>query len=667
MGRFGTRALAAAAWTALALGAQADPIPAGRAVLDVQDPAVLRRLEGQGFSLGAVLGHPGLAGMQDLAAASAVMATLADRVADDVAALGAEMVAGGRVIDGTRPGEAGAVFDARWLRSPIAHAALAAVVNRLDRQDFAAAQGKATCGEVRLIYRLAYRAERPDGIAAASRLPFTLNAVYDAPRPVSGGCAEEARRWVPPADLAGPEEQARFLAEGPLGGTRLTLRQLEINLQAARLPSGVEPGFGGQAVYLLRVFGIEGAGATLTASVRPLENTPDIARLKADEALRRDLVAYLKDNAKAIDAGIHALPERFSATKALAYSTFGSARLGNRPFAALLGPADVEGVDAGSLPLSRDAAGLIERLDNATCQGCHQAGATAGFHLLGFDDAESSPYNRLALGASPHFAAETARRAAYVEAVREGREPARFRPLSLAPPAAWTGLRPAYRPAGTGMACLLPGAASALGESWTCGAGETCTAVAENPDLPVAYGQCMPRREVSGLACERGLIAGSAEAPYNDRMRLSVRINSLARKASATSYTCRPPRIGVPGGLAYRQCDEADRAFAGFAGGAVPAEICGLAGGKGFDRCVASKDVASCLEAAVARGNRPACGRGRHCREDYICQALPDDVPGSEAVPDDIGFCSPTYFVFQMRLDGHPDPTGKGKAARIRF
>lgn len=73
--------------------------------------------------------------------------------------------------------------------------------------------------------------------------------------------------------------------------------------------------------------------------------------------------------------------------------------------------------------------------------------------------------------------------------------------------------------------------------------------------------------------------------------------------------------------------------------------------------------MAGCLHQAVARGNRPACGRDRFCREDFICQALPDEVDPENRVPDGVGFCSPTYFVFQMRLDGHPDPI-KGAAAR---
>jgi hypothetical protein len=533
------------------------------------------------------------------------------------------------------------------------------VVNRLDRKDFAEREGKPTCGEVRLVYRLAYRTKGKSGVAA-SRLPFTLNAVYDVPRPPEGTCIGAAQAWVPSSDLADPEAQARFLAAGPLEPARLKLRQIEINAQIVRFPSGVEPSFGGQAAYLLRVFRVEGAGGAMTAAVAPLENTPDVARLKADEGLRRDLVAHLRSQVDAVDQGVYALPERFNATKALAYSTFGSARLGNRPFTEVLTARDFEGLDLGALPFARSPEALLERLDNGTCQGCHQAGATAGFHLFGLDRAEASSHNRLAQGASPHFDAERPRRQAYARAVLGGEEPNRFRPLSTAPAADWTHDRPTYRAAGTAMACLPDRAKALFGEAWGCGPQETCEVVAENPRLGLAYGQCMPKREVSGLACRSGRVAPSAQ-PYNDRLKLTGTLNSFAPRPSATAYNCRPPSIGVPGGLAYRQCSAVDRSFERFAkrGGEMPAEICGLAGGKDFDRCVASKDVAGCLHASVARGNRPTCGRERHCREDYICQSLPDEVPHSERVPDDVGFCSPTYFVFQMRLDGHPDPSGR--------
>ena len=112
----------------------------------------------------------------------------------------------------------------------------------------------------------------------------------------------------------------------------------------------------------------------------------------------------------------------------------------------------------------------------------------------------------------------------------------------------------------------------------------------------------------------------------------------------------------MPAGIAYRACTDRDRAFADFRPGKpAPREICGLAGGKAFDLCVATNDFDSCLGGAVVRGNRPTCSADDFCREDYMCQAFPADTPGLAKVKGK-GFCSPTYFIFQMRIDNHPTP-----------
>ncbi|HEY8564750.1 MAG TPA: hypothetical protein VIL65_04565 [Beijerinckiaceae bacterium] len=642
-----------------ATSARAEAFQAGRALVDVQDSALLQRLEGEGLALAEILGVAPADMTAELSAASPAFAQIAATMAEDVGSLRADIQASGRALSEPGPGEVGGTLDPRWLTSPIARFELAGIVNRLDRRDFAALDGVSTCGEIRFLYRLAYRAPRRDG-AAASRLPFSLNVVFDVPR-TGADCRDAAALWRPATDLAGVETQARFLQDGPLRPDRRVLKQIEVNAQAVRFPSGVETAFGGQALYLLRTFAIQGTGAAMSVVPKSLENTPDLARLKADEALRRDLVAYLRDNVPGIDEGVYALPERFLATKALAVSTFGTARLGNHPFTEILSEEDFKGVKFENTRLVRSATGLIERLDNGTCQGCHQAGATAGFHFLGLDR-ETSPHNRLKLGVSPHYAAEAARRSAVVDAVAEGREPSRFRPLSTAPAADWSGEIPRHVPAGTGMACLPQGARQHLDGAWACGAEQTCEVLTENARLGVALGQCMPKPEKvqAGVACLAGRIE-TADGSFQDRFRRLRQVNSFAERPTATQYNCRPARIGVPGGLAYRQCGPDDRAFKAFADGARPAEICGMAGGKSFDACVASGDFATCMAGSVARGMRPTCGRDTFCREDYLCQSLPEGLEGADKLPSDVGYCSPTYFVFQMRVDGHPDPIAGGR------
>jgi hypothetical protein len=296
--------------------------------------------------------------------------------------------------------------------------------------------------------------------------------------------------------------------------------------------------------------------------------------------------------------------------------------------------------------------------------GCHQTNATAGFHFIGFDDAATSGLNLLKIATSPHYFAERERRGAYVRAVAEREPPNRFRPLSSAPPANWRVAPdgpPAYAAAGAGMPCVSDSARDAFGGEWTCGSGLSCQTIGANGRAPVEFGQCLLRDEkalFSGHPCLVGEIE-NGPVPYNDRFRIVRQINAFGARATQTVYNCRPPKIGVPAGIAYRQCTDDDRNFRGFvAGRPAPAEICGLAGGKLFDDCVATNNFNKCLRASVVRGNRPTCGGDRFCREDFMCQSLPDDTPNLERAQGN-GFCSPTYFLFQMRIDGHPDPMKK--------
>ncbi|QJP14441.1 hypothetical protein G3545_12805 [Starkeya sp. ORNL1] len=648
---------------------------AGAPLLDVRDPALLAAVEAAGWSLGDVLGTPGAVTTQALAAESPGFRALRDTVAADVAELAATMAQDGRPLEVAPRGETGRVIDMGWFASPIAGFALSGIVNRLDRRDFSNLEGMNDCGEVRLLYRLFYRAEPGrKGEIRASRLPVSLNVVFTVPRPQGGDCALVAARWLAPQPMPTGEAFRDWLLAGPLVRSALTLKQIEINAQIVRLPSGQEPGFGGQAAYLMRAFAALPGEGPAQLREKPLENTPDVDRIRQDAALKAALVDYVKTSLPAIDTGVFHLPDELSAKRAIAFSTFGSARLANHPFTQALEGADLGTHDYAGLGLIRDADGLRERLDNASCAGCHQGGGTAGFHFFGTDNAgATSDYNRVLQGISPHYHAEQPRRAAYVEAVIAGREPNRFRPLSYAPAADWTAGAPHYVPAGTAMACLAGTSGAAFAQGWSCGHGETCQSLSGNSKLGVEIGQCMPARAsevTAGLACLRGEVSSGRE-PYLDRWREIAQINSFAERPTLSAYSCRPSRIGVPGGLAYRQCSDPDRAFAHIKAGEVPAEVCGLAGGKGFDRCVATGDFAACQQQAMVRGMRPACGRDSFCREDYICQSLPEGLDpagklGGQSA-DEVGFCSPTYFLFQMRIDGHPDPAsgGRRKAAVV--
>ncbi|MDX8517815.1 hypothetical protein [Mesorhizobium dulcispinae] len=74
-------------------------------------------------------------------------------MAADVAALRAEMKAGGRTLYEVTDGNVGRIIDMRWLKTDAARFRLVGVVNRLDRRDFAGPGGEAGCGEVRRLPR----------------------------------------------------------------------------------------------------------------------------------------------------------------------------------------------------------------------------------------------------------------------------------------------------------------------------------------------------------------------------------------------------------------------------------------------------------------------------------------------------------------------------------
>jgi hypothetical protein len=575
-------------------------------------------------------------------------------------------------------GNVGRAFDVRWFRSDKAFFQLVGVVNRLDRADFS----QESCGEVRFLYRLAYAIEQPDGGVHGSRLPFTVNVVLESRD--TDDCAAVARRWVAPAGEMDSKKRKAWLGAGPLQG--LTLKQVEVNAQVVRFPSGLETEFGGQAVYLLRVYGLapysEKEGRGVRVVYKTLENTPDVRRLQQDEALKNKLVAFLGEHLEDVDRGVYRLPEEFLATEALSYSTLGVNRLANKPFDLLFegeeGRARLPKV-TGSLSSLSSRRALVERLNNRTCMGCHQAQSTAGFHFLGREDPGLVGItNRLQLPFSGHYSDERARRQRHVAKVAAGEDSASSLLHSLAPVSADQG----YLLSGANMSCVPQEheADYPLDARWGCASKPRdleCRVVARDPRVAINFGQCVVRQEktetlFSGMTCRAGTLSslGSAgdEGPvnqhaYKDTFSAS-QIYSLSEDKPffTDSFNCRPTVIGVPLGRTYRRCTGADRGLDEvLQDGGVADDICAVVGGSRFDQCVEG-DFHSCLEGILSRGMVDTCHSKRSCREDYICQALPYQHPsvateaGERLHKAGVGFCTPTYFLFQLRLDGHPVP-----------
>lgn len=595
------------------------PMAAARPALQtLTDPATLQALEAAGLGFGRWFDAPpdadGLNTTAELARQPR-WADLRDPLARSVTRIAAADPQAGVGI----ARHSHRLFDLRWLASPDAFFELVGVVNRLDRQPFHAGR----CGETRLIYRLAYRTE-----GMRSRLPMTVSVELRAEAPdAQGRCDAAARRWTPPTDAGTGPALARWLLSdaGALAPQRLgrdQLAQMAINVQSVRWPSGVRPDLGGHAEYLLRAFRWNAGAGRYEPG--PLENTPDVARLRRDAALRADLTRWLQQPAQmqALDEGTLQVPERFLAQESRSVTPRGLERLANRPFAQLLHESDWQPV-AGSCTVASPAA-VLRRLDDLSCAGCHQSRAVAGFHLLGEDTPGTRTLtagNAVALAQSPHAVDEAVRRSRYVATLLDGRMPDPFRPMAEG-----------GGPNGAeGAACGLGDAGLA---AWRCAEGLRC--MDSNPaSARAAVGVCVPDTPVTGSLCEPSQLITHAD-PTQDRAR---RLPRLACGLSAPN--CERTAVGFPGGMCSAGCTPgADNAPAG--------ATCGrIAVLDDFNQCLAARrPFAECL-GHTRPGLLRSCSATQACRDDYICAQSEGAAPGH-------GACMPPYFLFQMRVDGHP-------------
>lgn len=569
--------------------------------LVIQDPEVLAQLEAKGLSLAErLIGQPVTAGHN---------AELNDRSAayrSVLAELGSDLYQLTRQdkLLGTGMDKSHRLFDARWLASPAARFELAGVVNRMDRRPF----NPDACGELRLIYRLRYSI-LSKGQRVTSRLPFTINLVsWQQGGGAGQGCDDVARLWLEARKHLGPDQVAWLTSKrGPLNPAALSferLKSLEVNFQSVRWPSTVRPDLGAHAEYLMRVFEYDQkTGAFVMAA---LENTVDVAKLKGDAKLRAKLLAWLKapKNAQAIDQGIAVIPDEFLARRATSVSPRGLARLANRPFKRLF--------DKGEL-----SEGTLRRLDDLSCIGCHQGRSVAGFHFLGIDRADTPAVNAINVTGSPHFNLDLPRRLAYLEALEAEKAPVEARPSSE---------RADAGEGGYGSHCGLGDPAF---KAWTCNPGMAC----RNLGLAAGdqtVGQCFPEPlgEV-GDPCESGTLKPDAD-PKKDKV-------VGAREGRCKAGVCEVNEVGFPDGMCAVACASQVKDVAcGAIALLLPFNTC-LGQGKPFTKCIAEN---------VRPAGLRACDEQRPCRDDYLCART-----GSGD-----GACIPPYFLFQMRVDGHPKP-----------
>ncbi len=558
-----------------------------RAVVLVTDPAALAAIAGAGGSFDAMTDDRDRATVFAAVRADVATAARGDRDAGVGIA-----------------GHDHRLFDVGWLdRGSFALIGLAYRVDRIPVTP-------ASCGDVRLIYRLAYRATSA-GVEVASRLPMTVALVLDGPARDGSpsGCRAAAQAWRLDPALAG-DALGRALVAGPLATSlaRARVHQVLTNAQVVRWPSAARPDLAGHAEYALRQFGRD--GELLVADV--VDQTPDVAAIAADRGKRAQLLAWLRDPATlaALALGWARLPAVLSASRALSVSPRGLARRANRPFRQLLSPRDV-----ADLPALGSPEALLRRLDDHTCAGCHQSQTIAGFHLLGDDGDDVAPGNALAVAISPPLVADRVRRAALVEALAAGTAVDFTRPV----------FERAGNLGGRGARCGLgdPGFAA-----WTCQPDLTCQPT-DGPRDDDAVGECLPsidRRDI-GDPCELGPLVASAD-PRRDQ-------GPRARVTSCGDGVCDVDRVGFPGGMCTNACSAL-----------TPIATCGvIADLTPFNNCLArGRPFPECLTAHVNPAGLRRCDAATPCRDDYVCARGPTGVGG----------CTPPYFLFQLRVDGHP-------------
>ena len=588
----------------LPLCCHADP------ALVLDDPPLLQQLERDGFTFAElVVGRDHAGADNESHYRAAPYRSIADSLAADLQALPRT----DRRL-GTTMRSPHRLFDARWLRSPAARYELVGIVNRLDRAPFF----PGTCGETRFVYRLAYRKNGAGAAIVYSRLPMTVNVAFFAERGADdASCRTWAQRWLALARELPRQGVAAWgsagFRRGAFDGGRL--KSVEVNLQSVRWPSTVRPDMAGHAEYLLRVFQPEGERYVLAA----LENTPDVPRIAADPALKEKLRAWLlaPANHKAVDDGVVQLPAEFLAKRATSVALHGAHRLANMPFSQLFSVDDFAGLPYDQGRHVRSAHGYLRRLNDLSCTGCHQGRTVAGFHFLGTDRTETSSVNAIAVSASPHFLRDQPRRRAYLDAVASGAAPAMARPLSVR---ADDGERD------FGSHCGLGDPSFA---AWTCRTGLRCEALSKD-ELVSRTGVCLPEKPIAGSAC---LPATMVHDPHPHRDRLAAQ----QATSCGAGAVCEQARVGFPGGMCSHGCAQL-----------APGETCGaIAILQGFNDCLAGKNpFAACLSHNVRPAALRSCSATEHCRDDFICARTASGA----------GACIPPYFLFQLRLDGHPSP-----------
>ena len=289
---------------------------------------------------------------------------------------------------------------------------------------------------------------------------------------------------------------------------QLRFKQLEVNAQIIRFPSGLKPSLRVKHCISFRVYGLEKSEQELTLREVPLENSPDVSAIQQDSTRKASFFEWVDEHTADIDNGTYLIPEEFLATEALSYSTLGINRRANKPFDVVLGNhLERNNAPKGDLRWIKSKEALVDRLNNGTCVGCHQASTTAGFHFLGEDDHTISGGNQSidsALFLHISIAKSLAEKHKYTASSIPNR-----RYVST------TFFAPGTKTVSTNHSCILPEHEKDLqpDAQWNkCIRYEQCEKV-RGFECWIYFGQCMPSKEslLAGNTCRTGVISDSTK------------------------------------------------------------------------------------------------------------------------------------------------------------
>jgi hypothetical protein len=631
----------------------------------ITDPAVMAHLQGTQFSAGSLLfpGTPGAKAMKNNNLFDGPLRSVALTLMDDIAQLPEQSLDSPSRAFFADADSQGHRFSATLLNDAKSAFVLTGVVNRMDR-GYRVVDGVSlypTCGEIRFLYRFTYDVD-VGGEQVASRLPFTMSIVLNARAPDEAlSCAEIARRWQTAGTIRRTQDLIAFLdsGSGPLSYLRPSqIDRVEMNIQLFRVPAGVKTDFGGNAEYLLRVF--RRATATAAFAPSPLENQVDRDALLKNSSQLQSFKNWLFTDAAliALDHGILDIPSQYLATRAISVSPGGRTRSENQPFYNLISDAEINRAMANFEQSGRkfqsikSIEGFKQRLNDMSCSGCHQTRAIAGFHFPGADPDSEAASNAVHVPGSAHFYGDLPRRAAIVGSYATKANPDFSRGFSARPD---DRFKQAF--AGTeifngwGSVCYVGTDPSF--QSWTCAAGLQCKAIDKSARDP-GIGTCVTAKATKiGDPMEFGDVSYQA---FGDD---GYRRTDPSSPALPDNYVLPTPPSDRNDYVVAHQGFEAKNQTGGFPGGMLrigdcrqlPSEaVCGRVAATGFNACVAAgKPFTECLKLTKLAGLR-ACDQANPCREDYICTAPYKDLGAGNK-----GTCIPPYFMFQFRVDGHPD------------